>query len=212
MLYLLDPVAQTFATIGPLQGSGGFVTDLAVDRAGLLFATTTSGLFQVDTGTAACTKIGSSGTYPNSLSFVPKGTLDPDEDALVGYQGPAYLRIDPVTGDMKILANISPYTSSGDLVALPDGRAYLTAQGAGCDDCLLQIDPASGAVLSVIGDIGYSGVWGLAYWGGTTYGFTSGGAVLIIDLETGLGQPITYPGLPANVDFWGAGSSVAAAM
>ena len=47
-----------------------------------MFVTTFNGFFKVDCTTAACTSI-KSGTYPNSLSFVPKGTVDPNAEALV---------------------------------------------------------------------------------------------------------------------------------
>lgn len=212
VLYLLDPDLQTFATIGPFAGCGSFVVDLAVDRAGGLFATTTQNLFRVDPKTANCKPLGQGGSYPNSLSFVPAGTLDPVQDTLVGVNGSEYIRIDQITGTTEHVGWVSPYSSSGDLVALPDGRAFLTAKGPSCDDCLVQIDPKTGGVLSVVGDIGYSDVWGLAYWGGRTYGFTSGGAMVLIDLATGKGQPLMLPGFPPGVSFWGAGSSTAAAM
>jgi len=33
------------------------------------------------------------GDYPTSLSFVPAGTVDPDEEALVGFVDEQYIRI-----------------------------------------------------------------------------------------------------------------------
>ena len=66
-------------------------------------------------------------TYPNSLSFVPKGTVDPNVEALVGYNGGTYVRIDTVTGAVTSIGNLgSGYSSSGDIVRLPiPGNAEL---------------------------------------------------------------------------------------
>src|SRR5262249_37668728 len=121
-LFLLDPVAHTFGVVGNFKGCDK-VVDLAVDRTGRIFATTPNGLFRVDAGDATCTPIGGAGTYPNSLSFVPAGTLDPEADALVGFLDAQYVRIDETTGAVTPIGGIGGgYVSSGDLVALPDGR------------------------------------------------------------------------------------------
>jgi hypothetical protein len=212
-LFLLDPAAQTFGVIGNFKGCEK-VVDLAVDRAGRIFVTTPMGLFRVDAGDATCTPIGGAGNYPNSLSFVPAGTLDPEVDALVGFLDDKYVRIDENSGAVTTIGSLNggAYVSSGDLVALPDGRTYLTVKGGGCQDCLVQVDPKTGTLLTIIGKIGFGEVYGLAYWGGVTYGFTKGGGVLQIDLNTGNGVPIMFPSFPVGLTFWGAGSSTAAAL
>jgi hypothetical protein len=53
-------------------------------------------------------------------------------------------------------------------------------------------------------------VWGLAYWGGVAYGFTSGGLLFQIALENAATSPIPIPNAPPGLAFWGAGSSTAA--
>ncbi len=65
-----------------------------------MYATSDQGVYKVDRMTAVCTLLASGGAYPNSLSFVPAGTLDPSVEALVGYSGSTYVRIDTTSGAM----------------------------------------------------------------------------------------------------------------
>lgn len=209
-LFLLDPIAHTFSVVGNFKGCDK-VLEIAVDRDGRIFATSPDGLFRVDPDDATCTAIGGADFYPNSLSFVPAGTLDPDADALVAYRDDVYERIDETTGAVTPIGMLGGgYVSSGDLVALPDGRVYLTVTGNGCHDCLAQIDPKTGSLVTLVGKIGSDAVWGLGYGGGVVYGFTLWGGVLQIDLKTGNGTPITFQSFPVGLNFWGAGSSTAA--
>jgi hypothetical protein len=65
--------------------------------------------------------------------------------------------------------------------------------------------------VSKLGALPYDQVWGLAYWGGVAYGFTSGGTLFQIDLPGVATTPIPIPNAPPGLAFWGAGSSTAAA-
>ncbi|APR86535.1 Hypothetical protein A7982_11884 [Minicystis rosea] len=211
-LFAIDPDVKDFGIVGSFNGCGS-VVDLAVDHAGRIFATTPNALYRIDPTTAACTLVASGGSYPNSLSFVPAGTLDPNEDVLVGYRDALYVRIDQETGEVTVLGELGGgFSSSGDLVAHPDGTAFLSAKGPGCaeSDCYLQVNPKTGGLVQKLGNIGAKDVWGMAYWGGTRYAFTKAGAVLVLD-ATGHGTPLALTGLSAGISFWGAGSSTAAA-
>lgn len=95
-LYVINPATNAVSLVGAFQGCD-FVIDIAVNRTGGVFATTKSALFAVDPRSAQC-KFIAKGTYPNSLSFVPQGTVNPDQETLVGYNGSSYVRIDPNTG------------------------------------------------------------------------------------------------------------------
>lgn len=54
--------------------------------------------------------------------------------------------------------------SSGDMLSLIGGGTYLTVKGGRCSDCLVEVDPANGSMLKMLGPIGiYSDVWGLAF-------------------------------------------------
>lgn len=210
-LYVIDPATNAVSLVGPFQGCD-FVIDIAVNRTGGVFATTKSALFAVDPKTAACKYI-ANGTYPNSLSFVPQGTVNPDHETLVGYNGSSYVRIDPNTGLVSPVGDLGDpsLASSGDLFSLIGGGTYLTVKSEKCNDCLVEVDPSTGKLLKQLGPIGaYSNVWGLAFWGGTAYGFTNSGLMFSLDPATMKTAPIAYNG--GNLAFWGAGSSTAAPM
>jgi hypothetical protein len=207
-LFAIDPVAQTFSEVGNFKGCD-HVVDIAVDSAGQIFGTTTTGLFRIDAYDATCTPVGTSAQYPNSLAFTPAGTLDPYKEVLVGYLDTTYVRIDTDTGAVSAVGALNGgFTSSGDLIVLQYGLAYLTGKGQGCDDCLLQVNPTSGGLVQLLGDVGVGDVYGLAYKYGALYGFTKAGAVLLLDTTTGHGTPLALPGVPIGVTYWGAASSL----
>jgi len=215
VLYKLDPITHSVTVVGPFQGCSS-VIDLAMDKDGQVLGTTFDGLYSIDKLTAQCTLI-ATGSYPNSLSFLPVGTLDPNDEALVGYFGADYVRIDPQGGGVNTVlagALTGGSISSGDIVSVEWGGTYLTIKGPGCDDCLVQVDPISGQVTQSYGPVGYSQIFGLAYWGGSAYGFTNGGELFQIDFAGGTisTTPINIPAAPADLSFWGAGSSTTAPL
>lgn len=212
-LYRLEPETKEVTVVGSFVGCGDEVIDIAIDRLNRIVASTFDGLYWVHRDTAECTLI-APGNYPNSLSYVPVGTLDDEEEALVGYEGGVYRRIDPDTGTVTTIGGLgggpaAGLSSSGDLVSVAGGGTYLTATGAGCDDCLVEIDPVTGSVVRNFGNLGIGDVFGLAYWGGRAYGFGNQGELFEINfvgdsLET---VPIPIPQAPNSLRFWGAGSS-----
>jgi hypothetical protein len=214
-LYKVDPVTKAVTLVGAFQGCDT-VIDLALDKNSNMYVTTFSGFFAVDRTNAKCTHI-ADGTYPNSLSFVPKGTLDPLEEALVGFVGSSYVRIDPTTGAITMVnatALSQGYMSSGDVVSVIGGGTYLTVIGGpqNCSDCIIEVDPKTGALTKFIGELGYSSVFGLAFWGGAAYGFDQGGDLFEIDLTTAATTPIGIPNAPVPLIWYGAGSTTAAPL
>jgi hypothetical protein len=210
-LYVINPATNAVSSVGAFQGCDA-VTDIAVNRTGQIFATSKTALYAVNPTTAQCTHI-ADGSYPNSLSFVPQGTVDPDQETLVGYSGSSYVRIDQSTGAIAPIGALGNpgLSSSGDIVSLIGGGTYLTVKGDLCNDCLIAVNPTTGAIVKQLGSIGsYGDVWGLAFWGGTVYGFTSAGLMFSLDPATMMTTPIAYKG--GAVGFWGAGSSTAAPM
>ncbi len=208
VLYKLDPLTKVVTVVGNFTGCSS-VIDLAIDKNSLIFATTFSGLYKIDKNTAACTHI-SSGSYPNSLSFVPEGTVDQNEEALVGYNGSTYVRIDTVNGNVTQIGSLgSGYASSGDIVSVIKGGTFLTVTGSGCGDCLVEVNPTTGAMIKNWGPVGHSAVYGLAYWGGSAYGFSNAGQLFEINFGQDLvtSTVIAIPAAPPNLQFWGAGSS-----
>jgi len=147
-LYKLDPNTKAVSTVAPFAGCGSSgVIDIALDKDSNLIATTFDGIYHVDRMTAKCTLI-KNGNYPNSLSFIPAGTLDPNVEALVGYDSDQYLRIDPTTGNITHIGNPwgNGLGSSGDIVSVKGGGSYLTVTGVNCGDCLVEVDPKTGAM------------------------------------------------------------------
>lgn len=208
-LYRLDPQTKQVTVIGSFSGCDSNVIDIALDADSNMYATTFGGLFRVDRATAVCTPI-AGGSYPNSLSFVPAGTLDPNVEALVGYQGSTYVRIDPTSGTVTNVGSLGGgYASSGDIVSVKGGGTYLTVTGQGCGDCLVEVNPSNGALVKNWGPVGHSQVFGLAFWGGRAYGFSNAGALFEVSFGSDdvTSVLIDVPGAPAGLQFWGAGSS-----
>ncbi len=210
-LYKLDPNTKSVTHIGPFQGCSS-VIDLALDQNSKAWVTTFDGLYKLDTKTAKCTLV-SQGGYPNSLSFVPKGTLDQTKEALVGYLGSEYVRIDENVGTVTTIGSLSGgYSSSGDIVSVINGGTFLTVNGNGCGDCLLQVDPKTGSMIKNFGSVKHSGVFGLAFWAATLYGFDSAGELFTINANgnTITTKNIIIPNPPPNLQWWGAGSTTSA--
>jgi hypothetical protein len=211
-LYKLDPVTKAVKVVGDFKGCSS-VIDIAIDKDGVVWGTTFGGLYTIDPVTAKCQEI-ALGSYPNSLSFVPKGTLDPNEEALVGYVGADYVRIDTKSGSVTKVGSLGNqgYASSGDVVSVIGGGTYLTVNGNGCADCIVEVNPTTGALVNKIGSVGHSSVYGLAFWAGVAYGFDDAGELFQIDLATGASSVLPIPGAPPGLEFWGAGSTTAAPL
>ncbi|WP_146654352.1 hypothetical protein [Labilithrix luteola] len=216
-LYKVDGKTNAITTVGPFQDCNDQVIDLAIDKDSNAFVTSFSGLYRLDLATAKCSLV-KSGDFPNSLSFVPVGTLDPTNEVLVGYLGATYVRIDTTTGETKSVGGLTGgYTSSGDIVSVIGGGTFLTVKGNSCFDCLVQVDPKTGDLLQNYGTLGHSSVYGLAFWGGNAYGFAESGAVFVIKYKPGAGgtagsllvADLAIPGGSTGIAWYGAGSSTA---
>lgn len=216
VLYRLDPDTKAPTVVGTFKGCAA-VTDIALDEASNLFGVSTDALYRIDRKTAECTQL-AKGDYPNSLSFVPKGTLDPDVEALVGYDKSEYVRIDTTTGKKTVVGSLGGgLESSGDIVSVKGGGTYLTVKGgSACAkvDCLVEVDPKTGKMLKSWGSIEHDKVFGLAFWGGDLYGFDDAGE--LFEVTFGAKQlattDIPIPQRPASLRFWGAGSTTSAPL
>jgi len=215
-LYTFDPETNALAEVAKFSGcsqstNATEVLDLAIDANMNAFATTVDGLYTVDLTTAECTLV-EAGSYPNSLSFVPAGTLDPNVEALVGYFGSEYVRIDTSSGNMTDIGSLTGgYASSGDIVSIAGGGSFLTVTGNGCGDCLFQVDPSTGDMIQNYGALPYAAVYGLGYWAGALYGFDGEGDLFAIGGgdDGGLATQAIVDG-DGGVVWWGAGSTTRA--
>ena len=217
--------ATTVTRVSAFAGIGkdDSMIDLALNQNSEAYGVTFSELYKVNLTTAACTKV-ATGSFPNSLSFVPAGTLDPNVEALVGYNGSDYVRIalNGTISVVRINALGDGFFSSGDVVAVA-GKAFLTVRAstdctsANCkqcqaQDCIVQINPTTGQVLEFRGGVGRQNVYGLAFWAGTAYGFSEGGGVFSVDLEAKSlsGVSIAFDSDGKKLSFYGAGSTTSA--
>jgi hypothetical protein len=216
-LFKLDPKTNAVTEVGAFDGCTQIV-DIALDEASNLFATSNTALYKVDKATAVCTEI-AKGSYPNSLSFVPKGTVDATAEALVGYEDANYVRIDTATGAKTTIGALGGgLKSSGDIVSVKGGKTYLTVKGTGStcttNDCLVEVDPTTGKLVKNWGSIEHHNVFGLSFWGGKVYGFNDAGDLFEVTFGTSqlATKIIPMPNKPSSLSFWGAGSSTSAPL
>jgi hypothetical protein len=228
-LYKLEPISKTVSVVAKFScvdfdtSGGNGMWDIALDKVGNMFGTLQSGfssgaVVQINKATAECTILSQGTSFPNSLTFVPAGTVDPNEEVLVGYNVDEYLRIDKQTGAKQTIGGLNPnslnktFESSGDIVSIIGDKTYLTAKDTNSfgNDLILEVDPVNGKALKVIGDTGFSDIWGLGYWGGIAYGFNSPGKLIQIDLTTGKGTNIPIANIPGKLSFYGAGVTTSA--
>lgn len=216
-LYKVNATTKVVTRVANFSNCNGEVIDLALDQFSRAFVTTQTGLYQLNLATAQCMEINSSlfDFYPNSLSFVPQGTIDPNFEVLVGYSGSSYVRINLTTGAMQTIGTLGGgFVSSGDIVSVIDGGTYLTAKkpnGPSSADYLIEVNPTTGALVQSFGTLPFNDVFGLAFWGGSLYGFSNGGTLFEITFS---GTTITATAVPnAQSQTWnGAGSTTAAKL
>lgn len=210
-LFRVDTSTHAVTEVGLFQGCT-YVADIALDAQSNMYASTGAELFLIENNTAHCTRI-AQGTFPNSLSFVPAGTLDDAAETLVGFQGADYVKIDPATGKVDKIGELGGgFASSGDVVSAKGGKTYVTVRGPSCADCLAEIDPKTGKMTKNWGPLGKSDVFGLAFWGGDIYAFTNAGELLLVTVDNDAldVKPLPIENAPAGLKFWGAGSTTSA--
>jgi hypothetical protein len=217
-LYKLEPKTKQVTVIGDFKGCEK-VNDIALDEKSVLYAVSKTTLYTVDKKTVECTPVNTSPAddYPMSLSFVPKGTVDANAEALVGYIDGDYMRIDMNDGSQKKLGSLGGnLISSGDIVSVKGGKTYLSVKAGSCNttDCLVEVDPKNGKMLKNWGSIEHKNVFGLTFWGGNVYGFDSEGNLFEVVFGTSkiVTKAIPIPQKPAGLSFWGAGSSTSAPL
>lgn len=184
------------------------MTDIAIDRYGVLYGVSYSGLYVVNANTGECYRVGTLPEPFNALTLVPKGVLDTNRDVMVGISGVGgWYRLDP-QGDQFIPTQLGSYgdgyMSSGDAYSIEKVGTFASVNKTGAsDDYLVEIDPKTGAVIREVGEMkGLSLVYGLAGWTGRAMAFDESGEIAIVDTKTG--EVIkTITDTPKK--WWGAG-------
>jgi hypothetical protein len=191
----------------PSDGNLHEMTDIAIDRYGVLYGVSFSALYTCHPQSGACDRVGTLPSSYNALTFVPAGLLDEDADVLVAIGGGGeWTRFDR-QGDQMIPTVLGSYgdlySSSGDAFSIAGVGTYATVNKDGeDDDWLVAVHPASGHVTAEIGRMnGFSRLYGLAGWTDRVFGFDETGAVLVVD--TTIGQVVnTIQTTPKT--WWGA--------
>ena len=203
-LHYMNVVTYAIGTIGALSfvdAAGGSMTDIAIDRYGVLYGCTYTDLFVCHPQSAECWHIGPlSGTY-NGLTFVPAGTLDPNEDVLVAIASSGdWYRLDGYLNQQLTTSLIGGYGpgnySSGDAFSIDSVGSWAAINGGH----IVSVSPTDGTVGPEFATAG-TNIWGLAGWLDEVFAFDASGQVFSIDPATGSTALITT----APNSWWGAG-------
>ena len=183
----------------------GTMTDLAIDRHGVMWVMTFTELWICHPQTAECWLRGSLPTSGNGLTFVPQGVLEPDRDSLVAISSSgAWGLVTENPGGQATVASFGGYgpgyTSSGDAFSIV-GVGTFAAVTTGGGDAIVAVDPANGSVQSTLATFPAASIWGLAGWQDAIYAFSASGGVTLFDPLTGDASSVgNYP-----VSWYGAG-------
>jgi hypothetical protein len=207
-LFKVDPDTLAISRVGDFQWSSGFdqMTDIAIDAQGMMIGISFTSVYRVDPDTAAATLLtsGLAGEF-NGLSFVPGDEalgMPEAADVLVATRNLDGLvfSVDPMTGQTQQIGNMGGgFSSSGDLVSVRGFGTAATANGLPLDR-LVRLTAVTFAAQPVGSDTGNIDIWGVAFWGDRIYGFTEGGAFVLIDPATGAASFVTNNGEA----WWGA--------
>ena len=219
VLYAVNPRTNALTRVGTFTFPRGdtnnhSMNDVAVDADGTLVGNTQDALYRIDTGTAVCSLIA---TLPDNhnfvgLTYLPSGVLPgtTGEVLVGGARDGTYWRIDPSTGRSTALGQLrvrsALYGLSGDFVSTAAGT-FATVRAAnatsGSHDQLANMNPQTGELTLPSGNTGFDGIFGLAYYRDTLYGFTRAGEFIRINIRTGVGTLVSMPS--PVVLFYGAG-------
>jgi hypothetical protein len=221
MLYRIDTLTMAAVPVGAFTnlGTQGML-DIALDRDERMIGVTATKIFQIDPATAACTFLADyTSSRLTSLSFVPVNIAQPDgaEMLVAATDNGDVVRID-ITGTTATATVIGNYglsgatqiVSSGDLVYIKGVGTFATVDVGPATglDYLARIDPANSWRATLVGTgTTFNNIFGVAYWGGTLYGFVDDGPVaatgnfIKLDQQTGAGAAL----MPGSIRWFGAG-------
>jgi hypothetical protein len=179
------------------------MTDIAIDKNGTMIGVSFTSVYRVDPSNAVTTLLSNQLDRSfNGLSFVPADQLGmTGNDVLVGTQSSdgKVFRVDPMTGAASEIGNMGAYTSSGDLVGIAGFGTVQTVNGTSTD-VLARLAQTSFSASPIGTATGFSRIYGVAYFKGKVYGFTEGGAFILIDPNTGAATMVSNSGRA----WWGA--------
>jgi hypothetical protein len=205
-LYKVDPDTLAVTLVGTFAFDSGTdqITDIAIDKDGLMIGISFGSVYRIDPSNATGTRLsnGLSGLF-NGMSFVPAEALgQTGDDVLVATRNSdgVVWRIDPMTGATTMIGNMGGFSSSGDLVSVQQLGTLQTADNGIGADRLVRLAPGSFQATPIGTDIGFSDIWGIAFWKDKVFGFTESGQFITIDPTTGVGTLVQGNG----PNWWGA--------
>jgi PEP-CTERM motif len=186
-LWNLDPVTNVSSFIGNTQV---VLFDIGLNPiSGTLYGVSgTNSFFSINTSTAVATPIGTTGAFINGLGFNSSGTL-------FGSGNNGLYTINLGTGAASLVGNTG-FSSSGDVAFDSSGNLFMTSTTPSADS-LISLNPTTGAG-TLLGAIGFPGVFGLNFVGPTLYGFTNSGQTISINPVTGSGAFVANNTIHAN--------------
>jgi len=213
-LYKVDPETFTVSLVAPFTwpGFADSMTDIAIDKDGLMIGISYTRVYRIDATTAACTLLSSNlqGMF-NGLSFVPAGQVGFPEgpDVLVGSRNTdgKIFSIDPMTGAVTQVGDMGHgYVSSGDIVSVNGFGTVATVGGTTGNDTLVRLAPVTFDATPIGSDTGYGDLWGIGFWEGQVFGFAESGQFVLVNTTTGVGayQETSAP------RWWGAAVTTSA--
>lgn len=176
-LWDLDVTTNTSTFIGNMSSN---MFDIALDPiTGTLYGVTGFGSLCTISTTDATTSCYAGTASVNGLTFDSAGTLYGSGDAIY--------TIDTTTGASSFFAGTAGQFSAGDIAFDSSGNLYMSASSGNL------VLVGSG----ILGDTGYSDIFGLNFFDGTLYGFTSTGLTLGLNTVTGASTVLATNGIRA---------------
>lgn len=213
-LYSLDIKSTRPTLIAPFtfEAEEAFITDIAINRAGVLWAISFQNVYICHAQEAYCKP---QGYLPNErlngLTFISGSVYNQDKDVLVGIDqfGTWYALSNEGFGNTFMAEEVGRYPlgdrSSGDVFSIEDVGTFASIKRAGeSSDLIMTLDPQR----VFLGDDllfldGYQAIYGLAGWRGLLFAFDESGAILRVNTQDLSFDLLSNEGLA----WWGAGVS-----
>jgi hypothetical protein len=186
------------------DSNSGSITDIAIDRHGVLYAVTFVDAFVCHPQQAECWHIGRLTGSHNGLSFVPSNVPgDPELLAGIANSGTwtAYEGVPFSLNARPLGAYSGGAGSSGDVYHINGIGTFGAVTGMGSGATIVETDNVGGILRTISNLDSVGGVYGLAGWDDYIYAFTSSGQVIAIDPITGQDLSVSS----GHGSWWGAG-------
>jgi hypothetical protein len=169
----------TNSRFDPFVTNAPTFTDIAKSSTGKLYGVNFQSLYKINRSSGTVTYIGSLGVSNiNALAFGPNNRLYAAGDS-------NFYRINLNTGKAQLIATISDFYSSGDIVYDRTRKQFFATSSTFGKDFLYSIK--LGGKATEIGNIRFRDVFALAFKGKTLTGYTDARQEIAISIKTGKG-------------------------